>query len=391
VSEEGISVPMIMVGAAGAFALASLIRPRGASAATVPAPASGDAPPIIPVAAPIAIGAVAGGTGALQGAIGAPTYGLDFGRPVPSSVRAYVSSGWARPRGRGSKRRLHRGLDIVVPTGTPVLSIADGVVTSAHRQDTSDAGLWVAVKHPNSITSRYLHLSRVAVDVGQAVRRGDTIGLAGDTGNARGGVPHLHFDLRAPASMLPEIERLIGRPRSGWGPEMKPFGHSIPGEPWIPVDAYREIVRTDAAAMGIPLRDPNAPRNGSLTYRPVGDRGEPYPEWLRRIKGSSGVYVIRQRDADGDPVIVYVGESSAGRLYETLTRHFQDWRRWKGFWKDQFSEGHDPGLTYDRASVDVAIKVTPASRALDEEARLIRRLRPRDNLIGQPEMEDAPF
>ena len=49
--------------------------------------------------------------------------------------------------------------------------------------------------------------------------------------------------------------------------------------------------------------------------------------------------------------IVYVG-SSAGTLYDTLTRHFQTWRRYKGFWRGQYAEGHDPGLTYDRARVD---------------------------------------
>jgi hypothetical protein len=173
---------------------------------------------------------------------------------------------------------------------------------------------------------------------------------------------------------------------------MRPYGISIPGEPWVPVDAYSKSVRRDADEAGVPLRDPTAPRNGSLTYRPVGTTGEPYPAWLRAIRGESGVYVIRERDRDGDPVVVYVGESATGRLYATLTRHFQSWRRYKGFWRGHYAEGHDPGMTYDRAKVEVAVKVTPASGAVDEEARLIRRLRPRDNLLGQPETEEeVPF
>ena len=129
-------------------------------------------------------------------------------------------------------------------------------------------------------------------------------------------------------------------------------------------------------------------RNASLVYRPVGERGEPYPDWLRRIKGSSGVYVIRDR-ATGETL--YVGESHASRLYETLTRHLQQWRRWKSFWRGQFGEGHDPGLTYPRDSVEVAVRVTGGDDAIDEEARLIRRLRPRDNLLGQIDAEEAPF
>jgi len=100
--------------------------------------------------------------------------------------------------------------------------------------------------------------------------------------------------------------------------------------------------------------------------------------------------VIRELDANGDPEIVYVG-SSNGRLYHTLTRHLQTWRRWKGFWKGQFAEGHDPGLTYDRDRVDVAVRITAPSDALDEEERLIRRLRPRDNLLLQPEEASVPF
>jgi hypothetical protein len=131
---------------------------------------------------------------------------------------------------------------------------------------------------------------------------------------------------------------------------------------------------------GPPIRNAGAER---LVYRPVGKRGDPYPEWLRALRGESGVYVIRQGG-----VAVYVGESHTGRVYETLTRHFQAWRRWKNYWDGQYGEGHDPGLTYDRDSVEVAVRVTEhGDPAIDEEAALIRRLQPRDNLIGQPEPE----
>jgi len=300
VKDDRFPVPLVAVGAAGAVALVTLLRPRAARAATS-APAAASPVPMesTPTSAPLV---------------------LDFGRPLPADVRAVVSSGWLESRGD----RLHRGLDISAPTGTPILAIDHGVVTRAVRTDRSDAGLWVGVLHPSGVTSRYLHLSRVLVGLGQAVSRSTPIGLCGATGNARG--PHLHLDVRVPAAMLPAIEQLIGKPRPGWGPEMKPYGHSIPGEPWIPVDAYSKSVRRDADEAGVPLRDVTAPRNGSMVYRQVGQRGERYPEWLQRARGESGVYVIRERDRDGDPVIVYVGSSSASRLYETLTRHFQQVR-----------------------------------------------------------------
>lgn len=348
-------LPVIVAGAAGAFALVSLAGRRQAHAAAPTGPELARDPLFA------------------------------FGRPVAVDTRALVSSGWARPR----PGRIHRALDIPLAVGTPILAIDAGTVVRVQPEDTSDAGRWVAVQHPSGVTSRYLHLSRTLVKRGQTVARGETVGLSGNTGSSAG--PHLHLDLRVPRAMLAIVEAAIGRPRTGWGPELRPFGHSIPGEPWIPVDEHRAVVLREAAEVGIPIHPPAARRNAGLVYRPVGARGEAYPDWLQRIKGSSGVYVIRQRDRDGDPVIVYVGESHSGRLYETLTRHLQGWRRWKSFWKDQYAEGHDPGLTYPRESVDVAVRVTSASDAIDEEARLIHRLRPRDNLLGNLPEEDAPF
>jgi hypothetical protein len=345
-------LPLIVGGAAGAFALASLFGRRANAA---PAPSD--------VALPL----------------------FELGRPVAIDVHAIVSSGWARPRGD----RLHRALDIPMPEGTPVLAIDAGTVIRVKTEAKGDAGRWVGVRHPSGLVSRYLHLSRPIVEVGQSVARGERIGLSGNTGRSSG--PHLHLDLRVPFAKLAEVQRAVGKPRSGWGPEMKPYGYSIPGEPWIPVDDHRAVVVREAAEEGIPIRAPLALRNAGFVYRPVGARGGPYPEWLRSIKGSSGVYVIRERDRNGDPVTVYVGESHSGRLYETLTRHFQEWRRWKQFWKGGYSEGHDPGLTYDRERVDVAVKVMSADDAIDEERRLIRRLHPRDNLLGQPELEEVPF
>lgn len=147
-------------------------------------------------------------------------------------------------------------------------------------------------------------------------------------------------------------------------------------------------MQTASAAQSLPPLD-IAPRwrNAGHAYRPIGASGEPYPSWVRELKGEAGVYMIR--DA-GSHEILYVGSSSS-RLYDTLTRHFQQWRRYKGYWRGQYAEGHDPGLTYNRARVEVAVKVTSPSDALDEEARMIRRLNPRDNILGQPELEDAPF
>ena len=88
-------------------------------------------------------------------------------------------------------------------------------------------------------------------------------------------------------------------------------------------------------------------------------------------------------------------ETCAGNRASAPRPHFH-WRRAKKFWRGQYGgQDHDPGLTYDRARCTVAVRVLPAERAMDEEARLIARLRPRDNVIGQPEElgadEAVPF
>jgi hypothetical protein len=64
-----------------------------------------------------------------------------------------------------------------------------------------------------------------------------------------------------------------------------------------------------------------AARNGGFTYRKVGASGA-YPQWVRDLKQKSGVYLIRDATTHE---LLYVG-SSSGRLYDTLTRHFQSVR-----------------------------------------------------------------
>jgi len=80
----------------------------------------------------------------------------------------------------------------------------------------------------------------------------------------------------------------------------------------------RYLIQVVRRPLGVPGRALLLIRNGGLTYRPVGGTGEPYPEWVRRLKGASGVYVIRQGGQT-----VYVGASFSDRLYETMTRHLQ--------------------------------------------------------------------
>lgn len=87
--------------------------------------------------------------------------------------------------------RKHNGVDYGAAAGTPVKSVASGVVTFAGWQN--GYGKYVTIRHNNGYESRYGHLQKYFVQVGQSIRQGDRIGLVGMTGLATG--PHLDFQL----------------------------------------------------------------------------------------------------------------------------------------------------------------------------------------------------
>ncbi|MBU2961563.1 peptidoglycan DD-metalloendopeptidase family protein [Citreicella sp. C3M06] len=88
--------------------------------------------------------------------------------------------------------RLHAGTDFAAPHGTAIYSTADGVVTWAGWQ--SGYGRLVKIKHEFGIETRYGHMSKIRVKVGQKVSRGDRIGDMGNTGRSTG--THLHYEVR---------------------------------------------------------------------------------------------------------------------------------------------------------------------------------------------------
>jgi murein DD-endopeptidase MepM/ murein hydrolase activator NlpD len=88
--------------------------------------------------------------------------------------------------------RLHAGMDLAAPSGTPVTAAADAVVVSAAAH--GGYGLAVVLDHGGALATLYGHLSRLLVRPGDVVRRGDRIGLVGSTGASTG--PHLHFEVR---------------------------------------------------------------------------------------------------------------------------------------------------------------------------------------------------
>jgi murein DD-endopeptidase MepM/ murein hydrolase activator NlpD len=114
--------------------------------------------------------------------------------PSISPTKGYWASpfGWRDDPFTG-KRTFHPGVDIATHNGNPVVATADGLVLST--QTDRVGGKTIKISHPNSgYVTVYCHLSKYIVKPGQRVKRGDTIGLVGKTGRARG--PHVHYEVR---------------------------------------------------------------------------------------------------------------------------------------------------------------------------------------------------
>ncbi|MYD65568.1 MAG: M23 family metallopeptidase, partial [Chloroflexi bacterium] len=86
------------------------------------------------------------------------------------------------------------GIDIGMPTGSPVWAAAAGQVTFVGGHPCCSYGYYVIIRHDQTFTTRYGHFSRFAVKLGQHVEQGDLIGYSGSTGASTG--PHLHFEIR---------------------------------------------------------------------------------------------------------------------------------------------------------------------------------------------------
>jgi murein DD-endopeptidase MepM/ murein hydrolase activator NlpD len=86
---------------------------------------------------------------------------------------------------------IHHGVDIAVPTGTPVRAMTSGTITFAGTQ--SGYGNVVYIDHGGGVLTLYAHMSRLDVRAGDRVGHDHVIGLSGRSGNVTG--PHLHFEI----------------------------------------------------------------------------------------------------------------------------------------------------------------------------------------------------
>ncbi|MDQ3277697.1 MAG: M23 family metallopeptidase [Bacteroidota bacterium] len=131
---------------------------------------------------------------------------LDF--PV-SGKNASVGSVWGDTRDGG--KRNHEGIDIFAPKRTPAVAAADGLITGVREGGIGGKVVWLRPEG-KAYTLYYAHLDEQLVHEGQRVKKGDVVGLVGNTGNARTTPSHLHFGVYGyggPIDPLPFVNRIV--------------------------------------------------------------------------------------------------------------------------------------------------------------------------------------
>lgn len=115
--------------------------------------------------------------------------------PLAHPIRdphSFTSGFGSRKDPLNSRTGIHEGIDLAAPIGTPVYATGNAIVTRSGPY--GRYGNTIDLDHGNGVTTRYAHLSRTKVKVGQKVTRSTVIGLLGNTGRSTG--PHLHYEVR---------------------------------------------------------------------------------------------------------------------------------------------------------------------------------------------------
>jgi murein DD-endopeptidase MepM/ murein hydrolase activator NlpD len=122
-------------------------------------------------------------------------------------------------------RRMHAGIDLAAPKGTPIYASGDGIVEKAQR--VSGYGLYVELQHVNNYETGYGHMSRIAEGIkpGVRVRQGQIIGYVGSTGNSTGN--HLHFEIKINGRVVDPLSVKLPRDKQLAAAYDRPFEMTI--------------------------------------------------------------------------------------------------------------------------------------------------------------------
>lgn len=124
---------------------------------------------------------------------------VDFQGFRPPLRGALHNSGGFDPTGKGSVGRVHQGIDLRAPGGTPVYPVAPGTVTRVYSDP--KGGNAVVVKHDNNYSSYYAHLGTITVHSGDRVDYDTVLGTCGASGNAKA-FPHVHLQIWNNGSLI---------------------------------------------------------------------------------------------------------------------------------------------------------------------------------------------
>lgn len=138
-------------------------------------------------------------------------------------------------------RRMHSGIDLAAPTGTPIYASGDGIVERA--QWVSGYGRYVGLKHVNGFETAYGHMNKIAdgIKPGTRVRQGQIIGYVGSTGNSTG--PHLHFEIKVNGRVVDPLSVKLPRDKSLPAQNEKAFRQTIA--------QIRDLMQRDAAPITV--------------------------------------------------------------------------------------------------------------------------------------------
>jgi hypothetical protein len=115
-----------------------------------------------------------------------------LGFPVAGKGNRDVQSFWGASRDGGG--RSHEGVDIFAKRGTPLVAVTDGFVSRTGNQGLGGKQVWLRDGLLGN-SFYYAHLDSIMTTDGKKIKKGDTLGTVGNTGNAAGGATHLHFGI----------------------------------------------------------------------------------------------------------------------------------------------------------------------------------------------------
>jgi murein DD-endopeptidase MepM/ murein hydrolase activator NlpD/SH3-like domain-containing protein len=194
--------------------------------------------------------------------------------PVLGKDQRAIIGKYGDNRDEGS--RSHEGVDIGAARGTPALAAARGTVTAVQTTAIGGKVVWMHDELQN-LSLYYAHLDKQIVSMGRHVQQGDTLGLVGNTGNAQGASPHLHFGVYVRGNETIDPERYLRAAATAFVPS--PLDTALIG-------SWSRVARQD-------VRLRAAPEDGARIIAQL-----PRATALRVTGGTTGWYRVRMPDGE---------------------------------------------------------------------------------------------